>query len=1458
MSVRLIALPHPFNVSGRIVQELEPGPSLQDMLAMVQPDPALQHAVIQVQGVAIPRGAWPITRPIDGDLVTVRVVPAGSPEAIGTAGKVGGWAGVAMVVAGVVLLATGAGAVAGMSLIGAGLGMATAGFGVYTVLNLMSPQGKQADEDIVHSVRGGTNSPQPWGSVPVVLGHHLVVPPYGALPYTEIVGRDQYLRMLFILGYSPLVVDDLKIGDTLLSAFDDVDQETQQDATATALYTRQVTETALNIELLSGVNNVRTTEADTDEVSIDLTFPSGLFHVDDDGDKSSLSVEVTLEYAVSPAGAYSAWTASPVTKTAKDERTLRYGFRMAMPSRDTWDIRVKRVTADRDTADGDYDAVYWTAIRSIVVEDPVAASIRASVVRLALRIRATAQLSGVVNQLNAVCDSEVPTWVSGSGPAGWSLVEASSNPAALFLYMLRGAPNPNPVPDAMIDWPAIEDWYSWCASTGHACNAILSNATALRQVLADIASTGRASLAMRDGLYSVVVDNEKPSPVQLFTPRNSWGFEATKSFPDRPHALRLRFVSEPAGWQPDEVTVYDDGYDAGSATNLKTVDIWGVTDPDQVWKDGRYQLAAIRLRPEVYSWHADVESLVCQRGDRVLLQHDVALLGISSGRIKALTTDGGGDCDTITGDEPFEMSAGSYQVRIRKADGELVLAAVVLAVGINATVTLDPPIPAADIPAVGDLYSFGLVDLETRDLVVVGVELGQDLDAKLYAVDYAPAIFDADAGAIPAYNPGVTLPADYQAAPPAPSIVNIRSDGTVLLPSGGDFITRMMVTLAPGGSGTQLTTAYELEYRQNGLSAPWVRVGANADTEPTFSVTGVLDGVTYDVRARAQGAHGLWSDWTTTTHAVAGKTANPSDVSGLVATQTGLGTLLTWDAIPDLDVWEYEVREGASWAASTVLFRGSVLRHLVGHALPGAAITYRVKAIDTTGHYSTTEATVVVTPTNVNARARFAPDGYVGPRDYQSAGDGSDGATLQPILDAMSAAGGGVLELLPGTYLDDTGVEVPDDVQIIGPGDSSVWTFTAAAGSAFWINGSRIRLADFRLLGDDAGTDQAAIEISNVSVDVLVERLTIQDFGSWAITFQAEGGGGEMPERIRVRNNRLEGTSWSTSAIMILSGRYVTVADNDILGVSKTFSGWTSTWPGGGVAVGAGSSYAPENIVVEGNKIAYIDGVAVGVNVNSDADRAVSVVGNNIQHTGLDRGYPAGAINIVRCNGAVVSQNTIKDAQLGFGGGIRVGSLALSTVVFDNDVEDAGNLFDAGNCSTDGISPIPRWRGEIPMAPVNATAVQSTAERLNGLHSLLVTKTIASGTEARVPFQDNETTSDLHERVPGQTYDIEAWVKIPSSGGPAAAEVELVIRDYYSGAWHETVDAASVQDAWEKLTVSKTLNASAAGAEVFLRIASTAENTEYLYTDQVLGMHPGKANTHGGRFSDLGTGTKVL
>lgn len=157
---------------------------------------------------------------------------------------------------------------------------------------------------------GAQNQVSRYGVIPQVLGRYRMVPPLGAFTYTETVGQDQYLRMLFVWGYGPLLISDLKIGETAIGLFDDVEVETRQgylDDDPLTLYTKQVQQSDLSITLTQAAGyQVRTTAEDVDEISVDITFQQGLVVIGTTGKRTARAVELEVQYA--PTGT-SDWSA---------------------------------------------------------------------------------------------------------------------------------------------------------------------------------------------------------------------------------------------------------------------------------------------------------------------------------------------------------------------------------------------------------------------------------------------------------------------------------------------------------------------------------------------------------------------------------------------------------------------------------------------------------------------------------------------------------------------------------------------------------------------------------------------------------------------------------------------------------------------------------------------------------------------------------------------------------------------------------------------------------------------------------------------------------------------------------------------------------------------------------------------------------------------------------------------
>ena len=188
-----------------------------------------------------------------------------------------------------------------------GAGIMLAGTLALNALFPVRPPGAVTSEapGSLNSIQGARNQSSPFGAIPIVLGRHRQSPFYAAQPYTETVGDDQFLRM-FCWGYGPISVSEMKIGETPLSSFSDIQIEHREGYASdapTTLYPGQVDEQAFDIKLESVDGwHIRTTGEEIDEFSVDVVAPQGIYHVNsENGELEGYVVLVDVQYSVAGA-----------------------------------------------------------------------------------------------------------------------------------------------------------------------------------------------------------------------------------------------------------------------------------------------------------------------------------------------------------------------------------------------------------------------------------------------------------------------------------------------------------------------------------------------------------------------------------------------------------------------------------------------------------------------------------------------------------------------------------------------------------------------------------------------------------------------------------------------------------------------------------------------------------------------------------------------------------------------------------------------------------------------------------------------------------------------------------------------------------------------------------------------------------------------------------------------------
>lgn len=1093
--VRLAARPRVFS-SDRIDQAIPHGLSIAEMLEVTGiANTAMVHVAIGDK--LVPRESWSKVKPKPGRIVTVTVTPLG--------GGGGGNKDTLKVVLTIAVMAAGIAApfalaglgVAGLTTAAGGLtlggALLSAGVGIGGTLLLSAlippprPEISAVSPDSPMTslaISGGRNEARPYGAVPVVLGRYRMTPLLGAATYTEVAGDDQYLRMLFALGYGELEISDLKLGDTAIDQFDGVEYQIstgREEASTLSLFPSVIHEDPYTVLLEAGAGYVvRTSRTLADEVLVDVTFPTGLVQLADNGDKLNRSVSFEVAYAAAGSGTWKAingesptfprgldllfrspecvfggsgthvgviswggvWGTKPAYLPANrfswevsgyvfadvdgtygfaldggdacdlfvdgqsvvdwygtHAGTGSYGFRTgeilltkgwhairarvecrngnggaiavgwAPPSAGAfstipanrlapsaaggplgylsyrwfntagygstitttaaraeqvrvqvafagtssqYDVRIRRLTPDTTDA-RIVDKAYLTAIRSITSTAPVKLD---RVAQIALRIKATNQLNGVVDTFNCLVRSIVPDWDKASNT--W-IRRATSNPASLFRALFQGPANKRPIPDSRLDLEELAAWHEECEAKGLECNAIIDFAGTLAERLRDVAAAGRATLGMRNGKFSVVRDRKQTVPVQHFTPRNSRGLTAEKVFGDVPHALRVQFLNRDADYQRDERIVLADGYqidgldawgkpapELPEATEFETMEMFGVTSGREAFIHGRYHMAVAKLRPEVFSLQVDVEHLICTRGDLVLVSHDVPLFGSGYGRIVELAVDGSNNLHAVRLDADVVMETGkTYVLRVRLEDGS---SSLITLKNEGERTDLDivyftGPIAASQArPQLGDLFLFGELGLESREMLVKSIKHDRDLAATLELVDAAPEVLDADLGEIPDFQPGITIPPDYLDRPETPVIELIRSDDYVILVGqDGSLVHRMVIQLRAPSSTKPRPVEAQVRIRPKpqppaNAVGPWITYSKLSIDNNQVAILGVDSGVTYQISLRVISAKGVASIWVDAEHTVIGKIIPPPDVKAFDVSRMSDGTrLYEWD-----------------------------------------------------------------------------------------------------------------------------------------------------------------------------------------------------------------------------------------------------------------------------------------------------------------------------------------------------------------------------------------------------------------------------------------------------------------------------------------------------------------------------------------------------------------------------------
>lgn len=602
-------------------------------------------------------------------------------------------------------------------------------------------------------------------------------------------------------------------------------------------------------------------------------------------------------------------TTSGVRISGKSPNVVRRLVRVSVPA-GQYEIRVRKVTADIDTQ-LEKNSVAVSQIRCVQVDR----GDYTGQLRMAVRIRASAQLNGQIDQLNAICKARCRVWNGSS----W-VVQHTRNPAWWFLWFAQGKRDANGdllygagLTNSQVDLDGIKAWAAWCDSKGLTFDYVLDRRISAAQMLQIIARAGRASPTWQSGKLGVIWDAPNLPVVAIFGPMNirAGSFRVDYINEGTVDEIVLNFTDRTANYTMGEVRVRVPG--ATTTQNPLQLDLEGVTSPVLAGREANLLAASQVWHRRRVSWETDIEGYIANRGDVVQISHDLTVWGYSGRMI-------GRSGNTIKLDAKIP-SDGSGIAMLRDPEGTLKTVNVVSAVGdvdeLTIVSDLDGfPLPGdpgfEDVPAVDWVWMFDPLATPGRRFKIVEVRPTED-GVRFSAIDDDPGYYASE------NNP-------YQYTPPRDGAL---LSGVVMSLS----VSEQIVSVAAD------QIRLRIEWAISAAVPVAVDLVVNGDAKPTIITSeryaDVLvqtgDVVEVTVTPRPAAGIGIGKD---TTYTVQGLAMPLPPVEGLTSVFRDGLTVLRWNRVVDIRNPDYEVRMGPTWANSSVVGITSELEMLaIGNGL---------------------------------------------------------------------------------------------------------------------------------------------------------------------------------------------------------------------------------------------------------------------------------------------------------------------------------------------------------------------------------------------------------------------------------------------------------------------------------------------------------------------------------------------
>lgn len=599
--------------------------------------------------------------------------------------------------------------------------------------------------------------------------------------------------------------------------------------------------------------------------------------------------------------------------TGAQSRLLRKTFTIKPPKRGIYEVSTIRITPN-SSDDRLINASYWGALRSMTNDNPVNTDYPVNL--LAVKIRASGQLSGAIETLTHYYETKILDWDSETET--WEK-RYSSNPASLFRHILQDKVGlARPQPDELIDLESIQEAHEFWESEGWQYNLICDSSVSVFERLQSICASGLASPTMIDGKWAIIIDKPRENIACAFTSANSWSWSFRRTQVRLPQDIHCSFISENT-WDTDmRVVATDEPRTDQYLYESQTYE--GVNDPAQVYQLARFHYADAKVRRRTISLRCYDESILCTRGDLVeCAAPSVSPHGMQVGRIRKIEKDEDGNVVALYTDQlnSTDFSGRRFGVKVYAQSGAVLHAEILPENKTWKKLTLIAPQPM-DVH-VQDKYAFGDYSEETFQAIVLGMKYNPDWTCDITLQDYTPQLYGNLEEPIPDFKSVITVPITGKwEITSLPFIEDVVTDERALLQTKSGTAPRILV---------QYKHPVDLDSRAIGVSFEisiagenkWTVSSRNHPIESSqFYYEGVSEENRYDLRIKYVGAAGEHGKFVYRRNLpVIGRTTRPPDVTGFTAQILDAGGItLSWDAVSVLDLLHYAI-DGAANLTTT-------------------------------------------------------------------------------------------------------------------------------------------------------------------------------------------------------------------------------------------------------------------------------------------------------------------------------------------------------------------------------------------------------------------------------------------------------------------------------------------------------------------------------------------------------------